>query len=186
MKISSGRFSDFVILAGMKNFKERLKNVRCHIFDIDGVLTNGSLVVMPGELHRIMNIRDGFALKEAVTQGLHVAIISGGKSESVRTRLQNLGIKDIYLGVEDKMDRYDELKIMYDLNDDEILYMGDDIPDYTVMQKAGLPCCPPDAVPEIRNLCIYVSPVKGGEGCVRDVTEQVLKAQDKWPVKAEQ
>ncbi|MBL0102741.1 MAG: HAD-IIIA family hydrolase [Bacteroidetes bacterium] len=166
----------------MKNFKERLKNVRCLIFDVDGVLTNGTLVVMPGELHRIMNIRDGFALKEAVTKGLHVAIISGGKSESVRTRLHNLGIKDIYLGIEDKTERYDELKIMYDLTDDEILYMGDDLPDYYVMKRAGVPCCPNDAVPEIRELSVYISPVKGGEGCVRDVVEQVLKIQGKWPV----
>ena len=163
------------------NFKQSLKKVRCFIFDIDGVLTNGSLIVMPGELHRVMNIRDGYALKEAVDKGYVVAIISGGKSESVRTRLANLGIKDIYLGAENKSEKMDELIIQYNLKEDEILYMGDDLPDYEVMKRAGVPCCPSDAAPEIKELSIYMSPIKGGEGCVRDVVEQVLRLHGKWP-----
>ncbi len=167
----------------MKNFKEALHPIRCFVFDVDGVLTNGSIVVMPGELYRIMNIRDGFALKEAVDQGYHVAIISGGKSESVRSRLANLGIKDIYLGVHDKTERLDEIKILYDLKDEEILYMGDDIPDYHVMKKVGVPTCPNDATHEIRSISMYISPFNGGEGCVRDVIEQTLKLHDKWPIK---
>ena len=164
------------------NFKVRLNKVRCFIFDVDGVLTNGSLIVMESELYRIMNIRDGFALKTAVEAGYHVAIISGGKSESVRTRLKNLGVKDIYLEVEDKSARYEELLLLYNLKEEEILYMGDDLPDYEVMKRSGVPVCPNDAATEIRNLAVYISPVKGGEGCVRDVIEQTLRLQGKWPV----
>ena len=167
----------------MKNFKESLASVRCFVFDIDGVLTNGTLLVLKDELHRTMNIRDGFAMKEAVEQGYQVAIISGGKSESVRTRLANLGIKDIYLGVQDKIEKLDEVKLAYDLKKEEILYMGDDIPDYYVMQQVGVPTCPNDATHEIRALSVYVSPFNGGEGCVRDVIEQTMKLHGKWPVK---
>ncbi len=167
----------------MKNFKETLHPVRCFVFDVDGVLTDNKVVVMPNELHRIMNIRDGFALKEAVDTGYLVVIISGGKSESVRSRLANLGIKDIYLGVKDKTVQLDEIKKMYGLKTNEILYMGDDIPDYYVMQQVGVPTCPNDAVHEIRELSIYISPFNGGEGCVRDVIEQTLKLHGKWPVK---
>ena len=164
-----------------ENFKQRLKNVRCFIFDIDGVLTNGSLIVMPGELFRVMNIRDGYAMKEAVNAGYHVVVISGGKSESVRTRLANLGIKDIYLGVDNKTEKYDEVVLQYDLKEEEILYMGDDLPDYDVMSRSGIPCCPSDAAPEIKELSIYVSPNKGGEGCVRDVIEQAMRLKGNWP-----
>lgn len=167
----------------MKNFKEALNAIRCFVFDVDGVLTNNTIVVMQNELHRIMNIRDGFALKEAVERGYHVVIISGGKSESVRTRLANLGIKDIYLGVQDKTEKLDDIKIQYDLKKEEILYMGDDIPDYYVMQQVGVPTCPNDATHEIRALSAYISPFNGGEGCARDVIEQTMKLHGKWPVK---
>ena len=167
----------------MKNFKETLHPIRCFVFDVDGVLTDNKVVVMPNELHRIMNIRDGFALKEAVDNGYHVIIISGGKSESVRSRLSNLGIKDIYLGVTDKTVQLDEVKKLYGLKTSEILYMGDDIPDYYVMQQVGVPTCPGDAVHEIREISTYVSPFNGGEGCVRDVIEQTMKLHGKWPVK---
>lgn len=167
----------------MKNFKEALHPIRCFVFDVDGVLTDNRIVVMPNELHRIMNIRDGFALKEAVDKGYQVVIISGGKSESVRNRLANLGIKDIYLGVADKTIQLDEVKKRYGLKNDEILYMGDDIPDYYVMQHVGVATCPNDATHEIRALSIYISPFNGGEGCVRDVIEQTLKLHGKWPVK---
>ncbi len=164
------------------NFKQRLKKVRCFIFDVDGVLTNGSLLVMPDELYRIMNIRDGFALKEAVNAGFKVVIISGGNSDSVRSRLTNLGIDDVYLGVQNKSDKVDEVIIQYDLRKEEILYMGDDIPDYEVMKLAGIPCCPSDAATEIKELSVYISPFKGGDGCVRDIIEQVMRLNGSWPV----
>lgn len=164
------------------NFKQRLKKVRCFIFDVDGVLTNGSLIVMPDELYRIMNIRDGFALKEAVIAGFKVVIISGGNSDSIRSRLTNLGIDDVYLGVQNKSDKVDEVIIQYDLRKEEILYMGDDIPDYEVMKLAGIPCCPSDAATEIKEVSVYISPFKGGDGCVRDIIEQVMRLNGSWPV----
>ncbi len=163
------------------NFKQKLKNVRCFIFDVDGVLTNGSLVVMPGELYRIMNIRDGFALKEAVKAGFKVVIISGGNSDSVRSRLLNLGINEIYLGVQNKSEKLNDVIIQHGLKKDEILYMGDDIPDYDVMKNTGIPCCPSDATPEIKEISIYISPFKGGEGCVRDIIEQTMRLNGTWP-----
>ncbi len=136
---------------------------------------------MPGELIRMMNVRDGYALKEAVNAGYHVVIISGGKSESVRTRLSNLGVKDIFLGAENKSEKMNEIIQKYKLSLDEILYMGDDLPDYEVMKVIGIPCCPADSVPEIKELSVYISPVKGGEGCVRDVIEQVMRLKGQWP-----
>lgn len=163
------------------NFKQLLKNVRCFVFDVDGVLTDGSLIVMPGELYRIMNIRDGFALKEAVNAGFKVVIISGGNSDSVRSRLMNLGINDIYLGVQNKTDKLNEVIVQYELKKEEILYMGDDIPDYDVMKHVGIPCCPADASHEISEISIYTSPFKGGHGCVRDIIEQVMRLNGTWP-----
>ncbi len=175
-------FNKFSILVGMNtNFKQRLAKVKCFIFDVDGVLTNGSLFVMPAELIRVMNIRDGYALHEAVKARYKVCIISGGKSESVRSRLNNLGVTDIYLGVDNKKEKLDEILDAYDLQLDEILYMGDDLPDYQVMQLIGVPTCPQDAAPEIRELSVYISPYKGGDGCVRDVVEQVMRLHGNWP-----
>ena len=164
-----------------ENFKIKLKRIRCFIFDVDGVLTNGMLIVMPDELFRTMNIRDGYALKEAIVAGYLVAIISGGKSESVKKRLANLGVNDVFLGVENKMDKLEEIKSLYKLADEEILFMGDDLPDYEVMRKAGVACCPADSVSEIKSISDYISPVRGGYGCVRDVIEQVMRLHGKWP-----
>jgi 3-deoxy-D-manno-octulosonate 8-phosphate phosphatase (KDO 8-P phosphatase) len=163
------------------NFKKLLEKVRCFVFDVDGVLTNGSLIVMPDELYRIMNIRDGFALKEAVIAGYYVVIISGGKSQSVKTRLENLGVKDVFLGIENKTEKLNSIRHDYNLSIDEILYMGDDLPDFKVMKQVGIPTCPADAVPEIKDLSVYISPFKGGEGCVRDVIEQVMRLKKQWP-----
>ena len=164
-----------------KNFKELLHDVKCFVFDVDGVLTDGSVTVMPGELIRTMNIRDGFALHEAVKAGYVVAVISGGKSESVRTRLQNLGVKEIHLGVDDKVEPLRGLAEAYGLEFSQVLYMGDDLPDYKVLQMAGVPTCPRDAAPEIRSICCYTSSVDGGRGCVRDVIEQTMRLHNKGP-----
>ena len=163
------------------SYKQLLPNINTLIFDVDGVLTNGMVTIMPdGELIRHMNIKDGYALKAAVDKGLNVCIISGGKNEGVRTRLTNLGIKDIYLGAHDKIKQYNELVKKYDLKSENILYMGDDIPDYPVMELVGLPSCPNDAAPEIQGISKYISYKKGGEGCVRDIIEQILRVQGKW------
>lgn len=164
-----------------KSYKEIFTQIDTLIFDVDGVLTNGIVTVYPdGQLLRQMNIKDGYALKQAVKSGLRVCIISGGKNEGVRTRLENLGITDIYLGAHTKINQFNELVSKYSLNTENVLYMGDDIPDLPVMQQIGMPCCPNDAAREIQQVSKYISDKKGGEGCARDVIEQILRVQSKW------
>lgn len=164
-----------------KSYKEILPQIDTLIFDVDGVLTNGMVTIMPdGEMIRHMNIKDGYALKAAVNAGFRVCIISGGTNEGVRIRLQNLGITDIYLGAHNKVQQYNELVEKHQLQAENILYMGDDIPDFPVMELVGLACCPNDAAPEIQQISGYISNKKGGEGCVRDVIEQTLRVQGKW------
>ena len=163
------------------SYKQLLPNITTLIFDVDGVLTNGMVTIMPdGELVRHMNIKDGYALKTAVDKGLNICIISGGTNEGVRKRLANLGITDIYLGAHDKIKQYNELVEKYNLKPENVLYMGDDVPDFPVMKLVGLPSCPNDAVREIQAISKYISDKKGGEGCVRDIIEQILRVQGKW------
>lgn len=164
-----------------KSYKEIMPAINTFIFDVDGVLTDGTITVFPdGELIRTMNIKDGYALKTAVNKGYNVCIISGGTNQAVKSRLNGLGITDIYLGAHNKIDQLEEYFDIYDINPDHVLYMGDDIPDLPVMKMCGLAACPKDAVPEIQDISHYISQKKGGKGCVRDVIEQVLKVQDKW------
>ena len=163
------------------NNLEIFSQIHTFIFDVDGVLTNSQVLVMQdGQLLRQMNIRDGYALKRAVQEGYRVVIISGGKSEGVRIRLQNLGVPDVYLGIQDKLETYEEVVYMYDLDEAGILYMGDDLPDYEVMRRVGLPACPSNAAHEIRALAQYISPFEGGAGCARDVIEKVLRLNGHW------
>lgn len=158
-----------------------LKKIRAIVFDVDGVLSAETITLSAeGEPLRTVNIKDGYALQLAVKRGLHVAIITGGNTEAVRKRYEGLGVQDIMMGCKVKTVAYDALKAKYGLKDDEVLYMGDDIPDYEVMQLVGCPCCPADACAEIRGISVYVSHRNGGYGCGRDVVEQVLMAQDKW------
>ena len=164
-----------------KSYKEILPQITTFIFDVDGVLTNGVVTIFPdGEMIRNMNIKDGYALKTAVMAGYNVCIISGGTNMGVQTRLQGLGITDIYLGANNKLKQFEEYINLHNIKPEHILYMGDDIPDFPVMKKVGLPCCPKDAVSEIQDISLYISQKKGGNGCVRDVIEQVLKVQGKW------
>ncbi len=164
-----------------KNYKQLLKDVRSFVFDIDGVLTDGNIMVMEGgQMVRTMNTRDGYALQLAVKKGYKVGVISGGKSEPTRERLMKLGIHDVYLGINDKLDTLKEFMHIHNLKYENILYMGDDMPDYEVMQKCGIPCCPKDAVQEIKALSVYISDKKGGDGCVRDIIEQVMKVHKQW------
>ena len=166
-----------------KNFKELLRNVKALAFDVDGVLTDGSLILMTdGELLRIMNIRDGIVMKIAVKNGYHLCIITGGSNQAVKQRLNRLGITDVYLKTENKWEAMKEFLATYDLKAEEVLYMGDDLVDHEVMSRIGVPVCPKDAVAEIKALSIYVSAKKGGKGCVRDVVEQVMKVQGKWEI----
>lgn len=158
-----------------------LTKIRALIFDVDGVLSAGTIQQdSDGEPQRTVNIKDGYALRLAGLMGLHVAIISGARVESIRRRYEYLGIPDIYLSCSVKIKTYEEFKQKYHLADDEVLYMGDDIPDYEIMRLVGCPVCPADAAPEIKAISIYVSQLPGGYGCGRDVIEQVLKAQGKW------
>jgi len=157
------------------------KNINVFVFDIDGVLTDGSLLVMDGGLMiRRMQVKDGYALQLAVKRGYSIFVISGGNSPQVKERLSKLGVEDVYMPVENKLEKLIELINKYQLQKEEILYMGDDIPDLEVMQYCGLACCPADAVSEIKTISKYISPLKGGEGCVRDVIEKVMKLQGKW------
>ena len=164
-----------------KSYKEVLNSITTFIFDVDGVLTDSTVHVTPtGEMLRVMNIRDGFAMKAAVESGYHVCIISGGNNEGVRIRLRNLGITDIHLAAPDKVATFKEYIELYNIKAEEVLYMGDDIPDYHVMQLVGLPACPQDASPEIKAISKYISHKKGGKGAVREMIEQVMIVQEKW------
>ena len=154
-----------------KSYKQYLSQINTLIFDVDGVLTNGIVTVLSnGELIRQMNIKDGYALRAAVNAGLRICIITGGKHEGVKIRLENLGIKDVYMGAHNKIEQYNEFIDMYNLQPNNILYMGDDVPDYPIMKLVGLACCPNDAAIEIQKISKYISDKKGGEGCVRAVS----------------
>ncbi|MBO7589200.1 MAG: HAD hydrolase family protein [Bacteroidaceae bacterium] len=158
-----------------------LTRLRALIFDVDGVLSKPVMNLSPeGDPVRTVNVKDGYAMQLAVKTGLNLCIITGARVESVRWRYEGLGIKDVYIASSVKMNDFNHFVRKYDLQPEEILYMGDDIPDWQVMKLCGLPCCPADACPEIQSICRYVSPYRGGEGCVRDVVEQVLKVQGKW------
>ncbi|GAL80201.1 KdsC family phosphatase [Algibacter lectus] len=164
-----------------KSYKEYLEHITTFVFDVDGVLTDGTVSVLTnGEMLRTMNVKDGYAIRSAVDKGYNLCIISGGKNDGVRIRLEGLGIKDIYLGAKNKIEQLDDYLTTNDIKSENVLYMGDDIPDFPVMKGIGLPCCPQDAVPEIKSISKYISHKKGGKGAVRDVIEQVLKVQGKW------
>ena len=167
----------------MAFFKEELLNVRAFIFDVDGVLSSDvSPMNEVGEPMRTANVKDGYAIRNALTNGYPVAIISGAKNENIRKRYQKLGIEHIFLGTVAKKDHLKDFLDRTGVLPAQILYMGDDLPDYEVMKEIGIPTCPSDAVTEIKLISKYISDRKGGEGCVRDVIEQVLRAQGKWPV----
>ena len=158
-----------------------LSRIRLIIFDIDGVLSRSTVVLNPeGQPMRTVKIKDGYAIQLAIKQQLPIAIITGGNAESIRMRYEGLGVKDIYMRSAVKITVYEQLLEKYHLTDDEVMYMGDDIPDYEVMQRVGCAVCPADACPDIRQISCYVSQWEGGMGCGRDVIEQVLRAQGKW------
>lgn len=159
-----------------------LQQIKGLVFDVDGVLSASTIPLLgdDGIPCRTANIKDGYALQLAIKQGLKVAIITGGKSKAVTQRYRSLGIQDIYSGVAVKLPCFSEWLQQTQLQAEEVLYMGDDIPDYEVMRQCGCPCCPQDAAVEIRQIATYISPYQGGNGCVRDVIEQVLRAKGLW------
>ena len=158
-----------------------LQKIRAIVFDLDGVLSAETITLATdGTPLRTVNIKDGYAIQLAVKMGLKIAIISGCKIEAVRHRYEGLGMQDIYLGAAVKIKTYEELLAKYGLADDEVMYMGDDIPDVEVMRRVGCPVCPADACQEVKALSCYVRQLRGGYGCGRDVIEQTLRAQGKW------
>lgn len=158
-------------------------NVKAFAFDVDGVFTNGTVLLHPGgEFLRMMNIKDGYAVQYCIKKGYPVAVITGGNSNMIQKRFKYLGVTDIYLKSSDKYQNYEDFRLKYNLEHRNILYMGDDIPDYEIMIKAGVPTCPADAVEEIKEISKYISDKKGGEGCVRDVIEQVLRLHNNWMI----
>ncbi len=165
----------------MTNYKESLRNISTFIFDHDGVLTNSIVwLTNNGELLRTVNVKDGYIMQLAVRKGYNFAIITGGESNAVYKRFSKLGIHDVFLGVRDKFKVYKEYLIEKNVRPENVLYMGDDIPDYKIMLEVGMPVCPADASEEIKSISKYISDMNGGEGCVRDVIEQVLKVQGQW------
>lgn len=163
------------------NIKQLFTRITTFIFDVDGVLTDGSITLMPdGEMVRTMNIKDAYALQRAVKEGYRVAIITGGNSQVVKEKLEILGIKDVFLRSHNKSEVLENYMLEHELRKEEIAFMGDDLPDYEVLQQVGLPCCPADAAHEIKNICTYISIYKGGKGCARDLIEQVMRVHDKW------
>ncbi|MBR6250802.1 MAG: HAD-IIIA family hydrolase [Bacteroidales bacterium] len=165
----------------MKNFKELLTDIRAFAFDVDGVLSDTVVPMFPnGEPMRTANIKDGYAIQLAVKLGYHIAIITGGSTEAVKVRFSTLGVQDIYMRQATKIGAYEEWKQKHNLSDNQILYMGDDMPDVPVLKRVGIAACPADACIDVREICQYISPYNGGHCCARDVIEQTLRAQGKW------
>jgi 3-deoxy-D-manno-octulosonate 8-phosphate phosphatase (KDO 8-P phosphatase) len=163
------------------NVLEHFQDITTFVFDVDGVMTDGGVLLVENGLQaRRMNIKDGLALQMALQNGYRVLVISGGSSEPVIHRLQYLGIKEVFLGLKDKLKFMEGYVEQYQLNWKQLLFMGDDLPDIPVLQACGLPCCPADAAIEVKQISKYISPVNGGYGCVRDVIEKVLKLNDHW------
>lgn len=162
-----------------------LTKIKAIVFDVDGVLSAETIQMdRSGQPLRTVNIKDGYAIQLAVKRGLRLAIMTGGHNEEIRLRYQYLGVEDIHLSCSMKIKTWQSFVDKYALKDEEIIYVGDDIPDYEVMQRAGCPCCPADACEEIKSISRYVSHKRGGQGCARDIIEQVLRAQGLWVLDA--
>lgn len=162
------------------SYKLSLSSITTFIFDVDGVLTDGTVNLFTNEAVRSFNTKDGYALQYAVKMGYKIFVISGGNSKAVKDRLMLGGATEVVLKASNKVNVYNDLKSKYGFSDQEVLYMGDDIPDYNVMKKVGVAACPQDASIEIKNISHYQSPFSGGKHCVRDVIEQTLRVQGNW------
>uniref|UniRef100_UPI0040269C59 KdsC family phosphatase n=1 Tax=Butyricimonas virosa TaxID=544645 RepID=UPI0040269C59 len=160
----------------MKLFKEELKKVEAFAFDVDGVFSRHEMNITPeGDLIRTSCTKDGYAMMYCTKKGYPVCIISGGQAPGVRERFEKLGVKDVYLGVANKVEVLNEFLQKYNLNPENVMYMGDDIPDYNVMKIVGMPVCPSDACEEIKAIARYISDTPGGLGCVRDVVAPSIR-----------
>lgn len=158
-----------------------LQKIRAIVLDVDGVLSAQTITLASdGEPLRTVNIKDGYAIQLACKQELRIGIITGGDTQAVRLRYERLGVKDLYMKMAVKLTAYEDFIEKYGLRDEEVMYMGDDVPDFEVMTRCGCPCCPADACADIKNVSLYVSHYPGGQGCVRDIIEQTMRAQNKW------
>lgn len=168
------------------NILNRFKSIKTFVFDVDGVLTDGTLLILKdGQMARRMNIKDGYAIQLAVKKGYRIAIISGGNAEELKERLYKLKVTDVFMQVENKLEFLTDYVKKNNISWNEILFMGDDIPDYKCMQLVALACCPADSVSEVKRLSKYISPYNGGQGCARDVIEKVLKLNGNWDLDVE-
>ncbi len=167
----------------MLNFKQRLNKITTIMFDIDGVITDGKVFVMEsGEVLRNLNSKDGYALHLAAQKGYRMCVISGGNNVGIKHLLARTGINDVFINAHDKMAVYETYLLENKIKDEEVMFMGDDLPDHGIMSRVGLAACPYDAAVEIKAICQYVSPKNGGEGCVRDVLEQIMRVQGNWEI----
>lgn len=167
----------------MLNFKQALTKITTFIFDIDGVLTNNTVFVNEeGQLLRNMHSKDGYAIQLAVKKGYKIVIISGGNNEPIKKVLERANVPFVFIRVHDKLQCYKDLINEHSLKDEEVMYMGDDLPDWEVMKRVGVAACPKDAATEIKEICMYISDRKGGEGCVRDIIEQTMRVQGTWEI----
>ena len=163
------------------SYKEILKNIKAFVFDVDGVFTDGSVYLLPeGNMCRVMNVLDGYAVVKAIKNGYKIGVITGGNDDMVKHRIHYLGITDYYAKSHNKLSDFEDFKAKYHLKDKEILTMGDDLPDLSILRVSGISSCPKNAVPEVKAISDYISPIEGGKGAVRDVIEQVMKVQGKW------
>lgn len=161
-------------------YKEKLKNIKAFVFDIDGVFTDGTILLLPDGMCRTMNVQDGYAIVRALKEGFKIAIITGGNDPMVKKRMEYLGITDYYANTDDKMVAYEDFKKKYQLHNKNILSMGDDLPDIPLLENAAIGTCPVNAVHQVKAIADYISTIKGGDGAVREIVEQVLTVQDKW------
>lgn len=163
------------------SYKQRLHDIKAFVFDVDGVFTDGSVYLLPGgNMCRVMNVLDGYAVVKALKKGYKIGVITGGDDAEVRNRIHYLGIQDYYAKSSNKKNDFEDFKLKYQLNNGEILMMGDDIPDAEILKLSAIGACPANSVPEIKAVADYISPVYGGKGAVRDVIEQVMKVQGTW------
>lgn len=167
----------------MQNFKEKLTKITTFIFDVDGVLTDNKVLVMEnGDVVRNVHSKDGYAIQLAIKKGYRLVILSGGNNVAVKNLLSKTGVQHLFINQHDKLQCYKDFINENNLSDEEVLYMGDDLPDYEVMSRVGVAACPNDSASEIKALSIYISPKNGGQGCVRDIIEQVMRVQGTWAI----
>ena len=163
------------------SYKLNLENIKAFVFDVDGVFTDGGVYLLPdGSMSRVMNVLDGYAVVKARKNNYPICVITGGDEPMVRNRINYLGITDYFAKIGNKLEKFEEFKAKYNLQNEEILTMGDDLPDMGMMKISGISACPENSVAEVKLMSDYISPIQGGKGAVRDVIEQVMKVQGKW------